>query len=308
MRSIILLSAFLAVGLAQTQYTSTAAAAVAKARATALTESPTSNVAGKTFDRFVAIWCENTDYSMAAGDTNFKWAASQGVTLTNYLAIRHPSQPNYVAAVGGSTHGFTGDSFQRIDSSSKTIVDLLEAKNVSWSEYQQDSPYSGFEGNYVNQESGANDFVRKHNPLISYDSVTSDTSRLAKIKNLTMFEQDLSNNALPQWMFITPNMTNDGHDTSVTTAGKWIKSFLSPLLSNSNFMNNTLVLLTFDETEVQSGVNRVFSVLLGDAIPASAQGTTDGTAYNHYSQMATVEKNWGLGDLGLGDASAAAFF
>ena len=55
MRSLILLSAFFAVGLAQTQYTSTAAAAVAKARATALTESPTSNVAGKTFDRFVAI-------------------------------------------------------------------------------------------------------------------------------------------------------------------------------------------------------------------------------------------------------------
>ncbi|TVY86012.1 Acid phosphatase [Lachnellula willkommii] len=164
MRSLILLStsAFFAVGLAQTQYTSTAAAAVAKARATALTESPTSNVAGKTFDRFVSIWCENTDYSMAAGDTNFQWAASKGVTLTNYLAIRHPSQPNYVAAVGGSTHGFTADTFQRIDSSARTIVDLLEAKGVSWSEYEQDSPYSGFEGNYVNQETGANDFVRKH--------------------------------------------------------------------------------------------------------------------------------------------------
>jgi hypothetical protein len=93
---------------------------------------------------------------------NFQWAASQGITLTNYLAIRHPSQPNYVAAVGGSTHGFTDDSFQRIDSSSQTIVDLLEAKGISWSEYQQDSPYSGFEGNYVNQQSGANDYVRKH--------------------------------------------------------------------------------------------------------------------------------------------------
>jgi hypothetical protein len=55
MRSIILLSAFLASVLGQTQYTSTGTAAVAKARATALTESPTSNVAGKTFDRFVAI-------------------------------------------------------------------------------------------------------------------------------------------------------------------------------------------------------------------------------------------------------------
>ncbi len=63
-----LVLAFAATAFAQTQYTSTAASAVAKAQATALTLSPTSNVAGKRFDRFVTIWCENTDYSMAAGD------------------------------------------------------------------------------------------------------------------------------------------------------------------------------------------------------------------------------------------------
>lgn len=39
-------------------------------------------------------------------------------------------------------------------------------------------------------------------------------------------------------------IANDGHDTSVTTAGAWTKSFLEPLLTNSNFMSNTLVLLS----------------------------------------------------------------
>jgi len=68
MRSTFVLPAFLAIALAQTQYTSTGTAAVAKARATAKTESPTSSVIGNTFNRFVTIWCENTDYSMAAGD------------------------------------------------------------------------------------------------------------------------------------------------------------------------------------------------------------------------------------------------
>jgi hypothetical protein len=53
---------------AQTQYTSTATAAVAKAAATALTLSPTSNVKGLTFDRFVQIFLENTDYSSAVAD------------------------------------------------------------------------------------------------------------------------------------------------------------------------------------------------------------------------------------------------
>jgi hypothetical protein len=78
--------------------------------------------------------------------------------LSNYLAITHPSQPNYVAAVGGSVNGVTGDTFTRITSSKKTIVDLLEAKGVSWGEYMEDMPYSGYEGNsYL---SGS--YVRKH--------------------------------------------------------------------------------------------------------------------------------------------------
>lgn len=42
---------------------------------------------------------------------------------------------------------------------------------------------------------------------MSYDSVTSDVNRLAKSKNFTMFYKDLSANVLPQWMFITPNMS-----------------------------------------------------------------------------------------------------
>ncbi|KAE8441923.1 hypothetical protein EG329_004181 [Mollisiaceae sp. DMI_Dod_QoI] len=309
MRSqLVILLAGAASVLAQTQYTSTKSAAVAAAKATALTQSPTSNVVGKSFNRFVTIWCENTDYSMAAGDENFAYFASQGILLTNYLAITHPSQPNYVAAVGGSTHKIDSDDFNRISSSSKTIVDLLEAAKISWSEYQQDMPYSGFQANFVNQKTGANDYVRKHNGLMSYDSVSSDVNRLAKIKNLTMFDADLANDKLPQWMFITPNMTNDGHDTSVTVAGKFLRSFLTPLLSDSKFMQRTLVLLTFDENHSKSSKNQVYSVLLGDAIPESLKGTTNGTAFNHYSQMATVEKNWVLGNLGLGDATAASFF
>lgn len=41
---------------------------VLAAQATARTESPTSHVKGKAFDRYVSIWFENTDYDMAAAD------------------------------------------------------------------------------------------------------------------------------------------------------------------------------------------------------------------------------------------------
>lgn len=43
-------------------------AQIAHDQATALTLSPTSNVKGKAFDRFVVIWLENTDASEAFAD------------------------------------------------------------------------------------------------------------------------------------------------------------------------------------------------------------------------------------------------
>jgi len=46
--------------------TATDPAAVYAAQATAKTESPTSHVKGKVFDRFVSIWFENTDFESAA--------------------------------------------------------------------------------------------------------------------------------------------------------------------------------------------------------------------------------------------------
>ncbi|KAI0864058.1 phosphoesterase family-domain-containing protein [Xylaria cubensis] len=292
-----------------TMYTATASASIAAARATALTLSPTSNVKGKTFDRFVQIFLENQDYSIAAGDPNLAYLAKKGILLNNYYAITHPSQPNYVVAGGANTHGISDDSFKRISPDTETIVDLLEAAQVSWSIYQEDMPYSGFQGTYPNQKNGANDYVRKHNPLVSYDSVGTDVNRLAKTKNFTLFDRDLAANTLPQWMFITPNMTNDGHDTSVTVAGNWARKFLDPLLSNANFnKDRTLIVLTFDESESYSGPNNVFTVLLGNAVPSSKVGTTDSTRYDHYSLTKTVEDNWALGNLGQNDVSAVSFF
>jgi hypothetical protein len=55
--------------------------------------------------------------------------------------------------------------------------------------------------------------------------------------------------------FITPNMTDDGHDTTVTFAANWARTFLEPLLNNSYFMNNTLIVLTFDEDETYTGAS-----------------------------------------------------
>jgi len=102
-------------------------------------------------------------------------------------------------------------------------------------------------------------------------------------------------------------MTSDGHDTSVTTAGVWLRGFLEPLLTDPNFMQSTVVLVTFDESETYTIQNRVFSILLGDAVPADLVNTTDSNFYDHYSELATVEANWDLHTLGRWDVGANVF-
>lgn len=106
---------------------------------------------------------------MVSNIASIKALAAKGITLTNYHAVTHPSQPNYAAAVGGIAL-LNNDAFTRIPANWSTIVDLLDAKGVSWSEYQEDMPYSGFEGNYVNQVNHHNDYVRKHKQVLSRHS------------------------------------------------------------------------------------------------------------------------------------------
>lgn len=63
-----------------------------------------------------------------------------------------------MASVGGDYFGLDGDDFTQVPANVSTIFDLLEAKGISWGEYQEDMPYSGFEGyDWVNQETQAND-------------------------------------------------------------------------------------------------------------------------------------------------------
>jgi len=59
-------------------------------------------------------------------------------------------------------------------------------------------PYSGYEGyqyQSVINNATHNDYVRKHNPGVLYDSATDVPQRLSQMKNLTQFYVDLENNA-----------------------------------------------------------------------------------------------------------------
>ena len=102
-------------------------------------------------------------------------------------------------------------------------------------------------------------------------------------------------------------MLNDGHNTSLQYAANWTQSFLTPLLANEQFMNRTLILLTYDESATYPMPNHIVSLLLGGAVPSNKKGTTDDTMYTHYSIISTLENNWELPNLGRYDVGANVF-
>ena len=97
-----------------------------------------------------------------------------------------PSQPNYIAPGSGDTFGLNSDSFILVDKNVSTIVDLLEDKGISWGDYNEGLPYTGFEG-FAYQNPIEGNYERKHNLLVRFNSITADVHRLAKLKNLTMY-------------------------------------------------------------------------------------------------------------------------
>ncbi|KAJ7309395.1 phosphoesterase family-domain-containing protein [Mycena albidolilacea] len=264
---------------------------------------------GKAFNRIIQVWLENTDFATAASTEAFETLAKQGITLTNYNSVTHPSEPNYVSAIGGDFFGMHDDHMYHIPSNISTVVDLLEDKGVTWATYQESMPADEFYGfsysakNYIIPGSADYPFyVRKHNPLVIYDAISQDPKRVKRIRTFNDFANDAVNGTLPQWIFVTPNMVDDAHDTTIDFAASFLEYWLLPLLADPRVNDGeTLIMVTFDESETFTEQNRVFAVLVGGAVPAKLHGTTDDTLYTHYSTLSTVQANWGLKSLGRGD-------
>ena len=81
------------------------------------------------------------------------------------------------------------DNFNQIPANVSSIVDLLESKGISWGEYQQDMPSTGFTGFQFLNPDGANDYVRKHKWVIN---------------NASMWLIDSDNLFVVLWLYITP--------------------------------------------------------------------------------------------------------
>ena len=244
--------------------------------------------------KIMIVVLENTDYSAALRQPFLSSLVARGALLDGFTAEAHPSQPNYIALIAGSTYGVTSDDNVTIDG--RQIGDLLESKGLQWKVYAEGYPGNCFLG------SSAGAYVRKHLPFLSFKDVQADPVRCARIVNASELATDVQNGTMPSFSLYVPDLNDDGHDTGIAFADRWLASTFSPLLDDPRFARGLQFVVTFDESaDTAPGGNRVATVLVGGALKP---GTVIHANYNHYSLLRLVEDELGLGSLGQGDATA----
>jgi hypothetical protein len=81
-------------------------------------------------------------------------------------------------------------------------------------------------------------------------------------------------------------------------AAGWLQGFLDPILADREVMKDTLVIVTFDESQSDEN-NHIYTVFLGGMVQPGARIDA---CHDHYDVLRTIEDNFGLGTLGGEDA------
>jgi hypothetical protein len=223
------------------------------------------------FDHIVVVVLENHAYSQLIGRGSAPFLnslADRGAVLTNFYALTHPSEPNYLAMFSGSTHGLSDDSCPHSYTGPNLAASLLAA-GQSFTGYSEDLPEPGFTG------CSAGAYARKHNPWVNFAALPAGINQ-----PLTAFPEDLSR--LPNVAFVIPNLDNDMHDGSVAQGDRWLRAHLGEY-ADWSVDHNSLLIVTADEDD-RDHHNRIATVFTGAHVRSGKYpARTD-----HYGLLATL--------------------
>lgn len=212
-------------------------------------------------------------------------------SMTQSFAIGHPSLPNYLALTSGSTQGIESDCTD-CHVSARNIVDQLEAARISWKAYLEDVPSPCFLG----AAHGA--YAKKHNPFAYYADVVGSPARCARLVGFEQLQHDLRTGSLPTYVWITPNLCDDGHDCGVQASDRFLARTVPALLRELG--PHGLLVLTYDEGSSDRGCcgaaagGRIATVVAG---PDVRRGARVARPIDHYGVLGSIERALGLAPL-----------
>lgn len=234
------------------------------------------------FDHIVLVMFENKASSQITSSSApyFTSLAGQGAKFSQAYAITHPSQPNYIALLSGSTQGVTSDDCPKTFTG-ENLAHQVSAAGLTFTGYSESMPSNGYTG------CSSGTYMRKHNSWVDFSNVPSSA-------NLTYASFPSSSNyaSLPTVSFVTPNMCDDMHDCSISTGNSWLQSHLDAYAQWAK-THNSLLIVTFDEDNSLS-LNHIYTAFVGAHVAAGSYSEK----ITHYTVLRTIESAYGLAAIG----------
>lgn len=254
---------------------------------------------------------ENHSFSQIVGNPNapeLNRLANTYALATASFGTSHPSEPNYVAMVGGSDFGIHDDgpyTTNVVDQPS--LASQLEGAGLSWKSYQQSLPFAGFTGTSAGT---GGLYASKHNGFLNFKSVQSNPAEMAKTVPVEQLTTDLAQNTVPTFSFIVPDQCHDMHGTSacpdsttnVRVADDYAGQLVNQIMSSTAWQQGqNAIVLTFDEgtnadgcCDANPGGGQIYTSVITNHGP---RGLKYPTPINHYSILAAIQRMYRLGCL-----------
>src|SRR5215470_5752093 len=240
------------------------------------------------------IWIiteENYSYEKVIGNPNMPYynsLARKYAFAAQYYANIHNSLADLMIVVAGQkvTLWNNTTSCYNVDN----VVRHLLLHGMTWKSYQEDLPYPGFTG-----LSWAG-YLRRHNPLIDFTDVCTPSQKL-NVVPYSQLAKDISNNATPNYAFISPNKYHDAHDGTLAQADQWLSQQVPTILGLPEFQSggDGLLFIVWDEgTHTDNRCNASVSGICGGRIATLVIGPKvkrvfkSQVLYHHESLMRTV--------------------
>lgn len=258
---------------------------------------------------------ENHSFNDVIGNASMPYLnglASANGLATLYYADAHPSLPNYfmlTVGEGTSITGSQGDSYTGVVSQDN-VVRALTAAGKTWRCYAEALPSVG----YLGGDQGP--YLQHHDPFAYLSDVQSSSIQANNIVPFTQFATDLSDDTLPDYAFLVPDVNDDAHNCPVgmstctdsqmlASADQWLSKNIASLLASTAFQNSLLIVV-FDESEASDtthGGGQVAAVLVS---PLAKPGYQSTTFYQHESTLRLMLEGLGVTDLPGAAATAPA--
>lgn len=288
------------------------ASATSATRAVASAAPPSSTGNGG-FPHVLVIMDENSGYAAMLGSCGrgspnpyLCSLASAYASVTDWFGVEHPSFPDYIDTVSGSDQGCRSDGCPAGTYTAEDLGGQLTAAGIPWTAYMESMPSPCYRGVSSGDDS-TGEYVLKHNPFAPFQDELSGTCHILPYPGASGLVSALDGARAPDFVWITPNLCDDGHDDcgagNVQQSDAWLKANVPAVLTSAWFEAGGTVIFTLDENDAEPD-GSCCGVAAGGQIPevvisraATGRGDLPLTG-DHFGTLRTIEEAYGLPLLG----------